>query len=414
MAPQGPCWENKVVQPVDDAARYARQFNQNIVRSVQATLRRMPEGDALLSEDQKTRALHVLDMSIKLPDAWPTVRELFLIMAPKMERAGHRADWLGYLEKGAKQADDMADRAAQANLLLQMGFLHQLQNNYDSASIHYQTSAAIFRTIEDTGNYARALNQQAFVAFLQRDLPEARRLTDRVIALLPPGDAKCATSYSVRGWLAFDNGEWSVAEENFRVALALWEQQEDGRQIARRLRDLGNALYPQHRFDEAIVVNERALALFEELEDRFEWAVTQMNLAVIHLVMKQPLPALHLLEEVEPIFVQVQDTHHLALLYHNWGIAHRDLHDFTAAEHRLTAAMQSYTALRRAASQVDALDDLGVTYVLAKRRADAIETFELALTKLSHMENDPSYQRIYNSVTSHLSEAQQIPSSAAE
>lgn len=391
--------------PVDGADHYAALFRQNIVRGVQATLRQMPQGDALLSADEKAQALHALDFGLELADAWPHVRDLMLHIASKMEQAGHRGIWLGYLERGVKQADKVEDRAALAKLLLQLGYLNQLKSNYDAAYVHYRSSAEIFLATDDIGNYVRALNQQAFVAWLQRRPAEAQALTNVVLELMAPNDPKCATSYSVRGWLALDKSDWYTAEANFTLALELWEKEGDKRQIARRLRDLCNSLYPQKRFAEAIEQNKRALALFRQIDDRYEWAVTQMNLGAVYLEMKKPSEALPLFEELEKPFVDLQDILHLAMLYHNWGIAHRDVGGFTSAEEKLSEAINRYQSLHRTDLQVNALDDLGVAYALSGQPIQAIATFEQAMVYLTTIESAPGYQRLADTVHAHLEEA---------
>lgn len=68
------------------------------------------------------------------------MRALLLTLAPKMEQAGFRQDWLSYLARRLDQAHSLEDRRAEAELNLQVGYLHLRLRQLDQARIRVPPS----------------------------------------------------------------------------------------------------------------------------------------------------------------------------------------------------------------------------------------------------------------------------------
>lgn len=381
---------------------YPALFQQYIRRSVAAARQTVESNPAVLLTEVCERALHVLSFALLVPEAWPDTRDLLLLMAPHLEKAGHREDWIPYLVKGVQQSQTLGDNRATAELNIQLGFLYQLCNRFYDADQCFSNSAACFNELDDLKNKARAFNQQAFVAWLQGHYDKARRLANEALILLPEEDVRQATGYVVLGWLAFDGQNLTQAETYFAQALTLWKAQGEQRQIARRLRDLANVLQLQGRDEEAVILYEQAIGQFKEINDAFEQAVTKMNLGIFYLLHHQSEKAITLFTNAESVFRQVHDQLHLTIISNNLGIAYRELGQFDSAEAVLKRGIDLCCLLNRTDWLVTMIDEMGMTYLAAGRPSEALQQFQQALQQLEFMANEPSYQQLIETVAGHF------------
>ena len=101
--------------------------------------------------------------------------------------------------------------------------------------------------------------------------------------------------------------------------------------IARTLVILGAAYRRMDKYPEAIAVYEKAIVLFEEIQDLIYQAVARMNLGNVYFAFEQPSEALELYRLAKRIFRQTQDQHHLAMVEHNMGMAYHQLQQWARA-----------------------------------------------------------------------------------
>jgi len=324
-----------------DQTDYPALFGDYLGRSLDYVLAAVRATATLLPDDLREQALHTLRFALDLTPAWLLTRDLLLVMAPKMEQAGFRDEWLPYLEAGLRQSQRIGDGRAEAELTLEIGYVFQLRGKLSLARTHYTASASIFEKVGATHRQALSVNRQAFIAWLQRRYEEIPGLIELASKLLPEDDPERATSYVVLGWVALDRRDWQTGVAYFAQALQLWQKRGDKREIARRLRDLASALQMQQQYAESIVHYQRAIDLFDEVEDIFEQAVAKMNLGVVYLSVGQMHEAATLFALAEPIFRRVQDVEHLAMLYNNQGIVYRNLGRWASAKHAFLTKVKS-------------------------------------------------------------------------
>ena len=86
------------------AVNYSEMFYRYIMRSAEYILACVQQETSRLSIDEQELGMHTLNFTLKLPEAWPVTRNLLLAMAPKMEQAGYRDEWMVYLESGIEQS----------------------------------------------------------------------------------------------------------------------------------------------------------------------------------------------------------------------------------------------------------------------------------------------------------------------
>jgi hypothetical protein len=82
-------------------------------------------GQAAPPSDVRTQAMHTLDYAFQLPAIWQQVRHLLLALAPKMEQAGHRSEWLTLLDLAIEQSRHQRDGESEGELLYQRAILHR-------------------------------------------------------------------------------------------------------------------------------------------------------------------------------------------------------------------------------------------------------------------------------------------------
>ena len=219
-------------------------FLSYIVNTARAALEQIEAtGAALPADEDRDLALHSLDYALKLPDAWSVTGSLLTALAPKMERAGYRHDWIAYLDAGIDASQQCGDQATEAELRLQKGILHQLLAEYHEADGEYVLSEAGFAALPDQRALARVLNRRAFVARRQGRHEDAERLAAAAMALLAADDAELGYTYQVLGTIAYDRMQWQEAARCFRLSLDLLRQGDDRRLQGWAHSNLGLALW---------------------------------------------------------------------------------------------------------------------------------------------------------------------------
>jgi hypothetical protein len=165
---------------------YAARFKQLLSRSAVVARHHVEvEGaDTPISNAARERAQNVLSYTLKEAEAWTATRDLLLVMAPKMEMAGYRTDWLPYLEDAVVQSQRQGDQTAEAALQFQCGYLYRLVSNYPQAQTYLRASAAHYAALGDAEGQARTLNQLAYLAWQQHRYEEAERLAREALGIV--------------------------------------------------------------------------------------------------------------------------------------------------------------------------------------------------------------------------------------
>ena len=161
---------------------YASVFRRYVVRGAEHALATIAETTAAMGADGQEQALHTLTYALDLPEAWPLARDLLVNLAPLLEQAGYRDNWQPYLEQGIDRCHSTGESAAEGELRLQLGVLHQLRGRLDEARATLQ--AALASPTSDTvrGLLLRNLGK---VEAAQGDTAAARAHWQEASKLLP-------------------------------------------------------------------------------------------------------------------------------------------------------------------------------------------------------------------------------------
>lgn len=380
---------------------YPMAFRTCIVKSARHILARVCQAGGISTPNARNQALHTLSYALKLPEAWRDTRELLLTLAPKMEQAGFRDEWMPYLEQGIDQSQRLSDMAVEAELRLQLGTLYRLRGNYGQARIELEASIRGFTALSISRDQARALNALAHVARLEREFEEAVTLVEAACALLGEQETERGYSYLILALVAQDKRAWSEAVDYCNRVLSLWTAEDNQRMIARTLTVLGAAYHRMEAYAEAIAVYEQAIALFEAIHDPIYQAVARMNLGNVYLALDQSLPALERYRPAERTFRQIQDQHHLAMARHNIGMAYYQLEHWEQAERAYASSLELKQEIGNVASIVNTMGELGLVYLAQDRLTDAKSILDAALRRLAQIEDEPGYAYLFETLTSH-------------
>ena len=381
---------------------YAALFQDHIGRSIARCMAAVTARDKLPAMRDREQALLTLSYALKLEQTWPAARDLLLALAPNMERAGHRDDWMPYLEEGIEASRRLGDARAEAELGWHLGVILERRSHYAAARDQFAASAARFAALADRRGQARALNRMAFVACLQREAEEANRLAAVTAELLPEDDSERGYCDFVWGHVALDTGDWQAAHDHFSQALARWRAGDDRRMIAWGLSNLGIALRRLHNPDGARACFQEAIGLFAQVEDPVHEATARMNLGNVYLTTGDPQAALEHYLAAEPVYQLVQGTLRLATVYLNIGMAYRRLQQWSDAQRTLQASIALFEQLHLPASVANVTDELALTYQDQGMMAQAIAEFEQALAWLPA---GPVYAAQRQTIEDHLQAA---------
>ncbi|MFN8493006.1 MAG: tetratricopeptide repeat protein [Caldilineaceae bacterium] len=396
---------DKVMSAAED---FPSLFRQYITNSIEVTLVDIPRNGALLSADLRDRALHVLSFALKRPDIWPCTRELLLLLAPKLEQAGHRDDWLPYLTAGVKQSLALGDAQTEATLGLQVGRLHYLCSQFAEAEAHVKRSLALFTALGDTHGQACSHNELAWLDFLQHRYTEATRHVEQALALLAPEAQERAMSYRVQGMIAIDQRRWAEAEALHRQALLLFEQQGDKRRIAGSMQNLASTLGGQKKFTEAITHYQQAMQMLEPLGDVHSLGIIHMNLGTtLAFYLNRPADALLHYRQAELIFKRLHDPLNIAKINTGLGLSYLGVKEYKEAENAFLRSIKLFAELKDESLRLNATDGLVMAYLAMGQYEHAQQVAEQAVRELPAISNAPNYHYLLRSLTQHLTEAQQ-------
>lgn len=373
---------------------YAGLFEQFIGRTLEAVISvSRAEGNAITLATQQ-RALRALDYALDSTGAQTLTGQLLVELAPKMEKAGLRDEWIPYLQRAIENVQDDAQPAIQAELLYQLGFLCQLRARYAESEIYLQRSINVFSSLRMTTRQAQVIFRLAYVCRLRRDYVQARQLITRGFDLIDSTDPLCAHGYYLRGLLAYDDGDYEAAIQEYQTSLHHYEVLDDERMIALRLGNIGLAFTEWRKLDEAINCYNQSLRLFEKIQDIPQAAVMKMNLGNVYLLRNEPEPAISFYRQVESVFRTIGDELHLTFIYLNYGIAYRQTGQWQESEYYLTSAIDRWKQFFDIQALVNALDELAALYIEQKEQAKARKILEEALSWLEQIKQQPGHQRL--------------------
>ncbi|MCB0209195.1 MAG: tetratricopeptide repeat protein [Anaerolineae bacterium] len=380
-------------------------FKQHIIRYTRKVLRDIPPTAHLISEPLAAKMLHLLPYAFAQPEAWPDTRRLLCTAAPGMEQAAHWEKWTQQLVSALTYSQQYDDAETEAELLLRLGILCQRRSRFAEARRHLEASAEAYQRLNHSHGLAQALNQQAYLARLQRRFDDAEQLIERVHNLLTERDDEWAFSDYVLGLIALDKREWSESVAFSRRAAELANRTHQTRLMGRCLLCCGVALEKNGDLAEAVKVCRRAIEVFEKLGDSHYQAIARMNLGNVYMALKQLMVALEHYFQAERTFRDVEDWVHLGFVNHNIGMIQRHAGQWSQAKEAFFYSIEYSQRVNNIGLWINTLDELGLTYIDEGDTERARAIFTDALDLLSKIEGQPGYEHWLAEVAAHLEQS---------
>jgi tetratricopeptide (TPR) repeat protein len=174
--------------------------------------------------------------------------------------------WVEAMLDLAERNSDAVSPALRANALLYGGVSARIQGDFTTARAFYETSVAIYRTLDDDLGLVYGLTGLGQIwTYMGEFEPAAEALNEAIAVARVAGDPPAiSTALACLGTLAYFQRDRDRATEILRecLALARTEQRSDNRRfsIGRALSLLGRTLSEQGKYGEAIEAFEEALA----------------------------------------------------------------------------------------------------------------------------------------------------------
>jgi tetratricopeptide (TPR) repeat protein len=384
---------------------YGALFRLGIIRSAKYLLTRLEQITIGLPIEEQNRARHNLSYALKLDSAWPVTRKLLLTLAPKMEQAGARSEWMAYLERGQEQSRHMGDIEMEAELQFHLGVLYQYQAEYDLARRQFEWSALHFERLGNQHHQARALNRLAGAAQRQHRFSEATELVHRALTLLTEEKVELGYSYYILGIIALARRDWEQAHQLLNKSLDYWQGTNEPRLIAWGLTNLSTVLRVEEKYDEAIAYYQRAITLFERIDDPVHLARARMNLGNVYLKLECVASALELYLLAEVTFRKTTDRLQLAMINNNKGMAYHKLQQFDHAKQAYQISIETWQQIGNMRGCVNTMDNLGLLYLEQGLYDEAIAVFQNAQKKLVQIKGEPSTDHLFAMVNKNLRSA---------
>ncbi len=359
----------------------------------------------MVPDANRQQTWHLLSFALKSAEAWPATRALLLALAPKLEMAGFRENWIPYLATGCQVAQQQDDGEVVAECELQLGMLYRLQSRYAEAQRWTEASVAHFAAHANDTSQARALNELAWLEQLEGRYDAATDHVEQALALLPADDPQWAMSYRVQGMIAMGQRQWQTAEQLHRKALQLFQQAGDRRGTAWSQQNLGYALSEQAKPEAAILLYEQAAATLQQLADHYHWAIVQMNLGVAYYRQEQAAIACSRHLAAAKVFAQIDDTLNRANAETNLGLCYLMLDRYAESRAAFERAIHLYKILHNEVWTINAMDGLAMTLIASKRYTEAVAAIEHAQSRLVKIEKSSYYENLSDKLNGHLAEA---------
>jgi tetratricopeptide (TPR) repeat protein len=388
---------------------YLALFHEYICAGLRQAAARVREAEPLVPEPEREQAWHLLSYAFQVDEAWPLTRELLQALAPKMEQAGFRGEWLPYLNHALDLAQKNVDQSACAAIALWLGQMHRLLSDYETADQHVLAAIALASATGSAWDQAHALNERAWLKYLQQDFATAQALAQQALALLAPDDPERGMSHRVLGMIAVEQGQWHEAESQHRTALAFFQRQPEQRKSVWALQNLGAALSGQARYAEAIACYQQAIDLMSQLGDIYNQSIARMNLGITFFHTGQLEDALEQFQIAEHHFRKLADRLNQAKITNNLGLLYIHLQRYDQAEQMFRISIDLYQQLKDVGRGLNAMDGLAMALLAQGRNTEALAILDAALERLQSAPQLPNYNYLLNSLQTHRAEALAAP-----
>ena len=367
--------------PTVDPA-YQGLFRRYLDVALRAALADLKGDTVTVDEGKRQQVWHLLSYGLGVAESWPHVRELLLALAPKMEQAGFRTEWLGYLETGLVQSRSLADRRAEAELTLQVGYLHLRLRQLDQAKAQLTAARDLFIELDDLVGQCAAINRLAAAVRYAGDMAQARSLLSYTLSVLPEESEEWGYSHFGAALLYRELLDLDTAAYHLEQCLAVSTRYGNRRQMGLCVLNMGLIFFEQKAYAQAVEHSLAAATIFEEIDGLQDLATAKMNAGIGYSQLGQVDTALTLYAQAELLFHRLHDPVSLAMIHCNQGIAYRQLTRPAEAIQAFQAGILLWDQVGNLKRRINLVSGLGKAQMDLGQFDQAIATLTAGLAEL--------------------------------
>ncbi|NXP36959.1 TTC28 protein, partial [Leiothrix lutea] len=294
-----------------------------------------------------------------------------------------------YHEEQLHIAESLQDRAAEGRASSNLGIIHQMKGDYDTALRLHKTHLSIAQELSDYaaqgrayGNMGNAYNALGLydqaVKYHRQELQISMEVNDRASQASTHGNL--AVAYQALG--AHDR-----ALQHYQNHLNIARELRDIQSEARALSNLGNFHCTRGEFVQAAPYYEQYLRLSPELQDMEGEGKVCHNLGYAHYCLGNYEEAVKYYEQDLALAKDLHDKLSQAKAYCNLGLAFKALMDFNKAEECQKYLLSLAQSLNNSQAKFRALGNLGDIFVCKKDVHGAIKFYEQQLSLAHHVKD---------------------------
>lgn len=359
-------------------------------------------GTLILDETTRDYALNVANLGLQHPRAWECTRELLLLLAPIMEQAGAREDWIGFLERGVERATEREDIEALGEYHSQLGLLYRLMADYEATQYHYQASVTAFAGLGDPERHGRSLNRWAYaIVNLSDNVDFTRELVTQAEQLCHTPEER-GYSFLVRAEIATRHSNYETMFNEFKNSLECWKHTNNLRLLAWGWANLASSCILLRDYQTAFAHLQIAFDYFVRIYDPAHHATALANMGVTYFHLGKPQEALKCYAEAMPVLHRTKRGRALGVIYNAVGKSYTATGDWENAHEFYRLAKDIFHQLPDIGEVVNVLSNIGETYQAAGETELARATLIHAQTLLEQNPEIPSYHRRKKMIQSDL------------
>jgi CHAT domain-containing protein/Tfp pilus assembly protein PilF len=350
---------------------------------------------ALLNAKGETERSQLLRSNSELVSPELVVAFVRSIRALENKGAFDQALVASALAKGI--AESIHDQIGVGLVLLEFGFVQQIQGKYDDALDSYQKVTAIADASGNQWLSATAMGSTGTVLRRQGKLREALDYTLRCLPIFESLGDKEKVSYRLSdvGMTYLRLGDYESASKYLQQSLALFEQRDDRSGIGFVTQNLGILYVMRSDNLRALLYFKKALALDEEMGNRDAVALLLGNIGNVYQTQNEYAQAIAYYNRSLTLTRQIGDPLGEASALQNIGGVYLRMHNWEAA---LQSARESQAIFERAGVKEGTADCLASIGNILQRRHQYAQAREQFLKSLAINEEIGEQERIGESL----------------
>lgn len=257
------------------------------------------------------------------------------------------------------------------------------QNTFAQTIAKVDSIIAIYDTIKNDDDRVKAIcrNVQSIVG---KDMELSIEVTNKAIEIAKEKNALegLKMGYMTLGGIAYFKADYDLAINNFYKAIDTTSSDINlSPQDAKTLGNIGVIYKKQGNLTKALSVQNRALSIFENVNDSLRISITLTNIGEIYRLQKEYDLALNSYQKSASIKQNLGHQSGLAIVYNNMGLCYSELSNFKLADEYLNKAYNLELEIGNAVRITETQIDLANHYYLSKQHQKSIELADTALSK---------------------------------